>query len=420
MFSLRNFYFFCFISFVSFGVLAKNTINSDKPNSKEDLTEIQQKIKALTKELDESQSARKDAADELKASEQAISQANKKLYDLQAQHQANQSKLNQLALEKDGTQSEITNQQKRLGVLIYEQYLHSKQNYAQSLLQQQDPNAVSRNLHYLSYVSKARTDLIDGLRGNLTKITQLNEQTSATLSQISALKQEKEEQRKTLQSQKKEKNQLLSELSSQIKSQRNEINKLKRDEQRLSNLIERLAKVIPAVKKTKPIPKSKSTNQSPIESATANKQIVANNDTLPSAEDDNNHFASLRGKLNLPVRGAVTNRFGSARAESGVSWRGLFIKSAEGNEVKSIASGRVVFADWLRGFGNVLIIDHGSGYMSIYGNNQAVLKQVGEQVIAGDTIASVGNSGGNETSGLYFELRLKSKPFDPMSWCIAR
>ena len=419
MFNLRNFSFCCAALLLSFGVFAKNTINMQKAQSKEDLTEIQQKIESLTKELDESQSARKDAADALKESEQAISQANKKLHDLDVQHQEHQSKLNTLDSQKNGTQAEIAAQQQRLGALVYEQYLHGKQGYAQTLLQQQDPNAVSRNLHYLSYVSKARADLIENLRGNLTKITQLNLQTNATLTQISELKKEQEEERKTLQAQKQEKNQVLSQLSSQIKSQRNEINKLKRDGERLSQLIEHLAKVIPTIKKTKP-PRNVKNNQQSMETAPTNSTVVANNDTLPSAMDDNNHFANLRGKLNLPVRGAVMNRFGSARAESGVSWRGLFIKAAEGNEVKSIASGRVVFADWLRGFGNVLIVDHGSGYMSIYGNNQAVLKQVGERVVAGDTVASVGNSGGNEASGVYFELRHDSKPFDPLSWCIVK
>ncbi len=401
-----------------FGVFTQQANSADKAKSREDLSEIQQKIEALTKELDESQSARKDAADELKASEQAISQANKKLHDLDKEGREHKSKLSNLASEKDGTQAAINQQQQRLGALVYEQYLHGKQSYAQTLLQNQDPNAVSRELHYFTYVSKARADLIESLRGSLTKITQLNNQTNATLAEITALKLAQEEERKTLQAQKQEKNQVLSALSTQIKSQRNEINKLKRDQQRLSQLIERLAKVIPPkkVKKTR----TKKTNQSAPDTTEPNNQVVANNDTLPSADDDGVRFASLRGKLNLPVRGSVTNRFGSARAESGVSWRGLFIKAAEGNEVKSIASGQVVFADWLRGFGNVLIVDHGSGYMSIYGNNQAVLKQVGERVTAGDTVANVGNSGGNESNGVYFELRHNSKPFDPMSWCIAR
>ena len=128
----------------------------------------------------------------------------------------------------------------------------------------------------------------------------------------------------------------------------------------------------------------------------------------------------MRGKLRLPVRGQVTNHFGASREDTGVSWKGLFIKSAEGADVKAVADGRVVFADWMRGFGNLIIVDHGNGYMSLYGNNQAVLKQVGEEVDAGDTIASVGNSGGNESNGLYYELRRNSQPFDPLSWSVVR
>ncbi len=111
----------------------------------------------------------------------------------------------------------------------------------------------------------------------------------------------------------------------------------------------------------------------------------------------------------------MSNRFGSARQE-GSTWKGLFIRAVTGGEVKAIAGGRVVFAEWMRGFGNLLIVDHGSGYLSIYGNNDSLLKQVGEPVHGGDSIASVGNSGGNPESGLYFELRHQGQPLDPLKW----
>jgi murein hydrolase activator len=145
-------------------------------------------------------------------------------------------------------------------------------------------------------------------------------------------------------------------------------------------------------------------------------KVVAKNERLPEDDFNGVRFSSLKGRLRLPVRGDVSNRFGATRADTGVSWKGLFIKSSEGNEVKSVAGGMVVFADWMRGFGNLIIVDHGSGYMSLYGNNQALIKGVGERVNGGDTIASVGNSGGNESHGLYYELRRNSVPFDPLSW----
>jgi len=165
---------------------------------------------------------------------------------------------------------------------------------------------------------------------------------------------------------------------------------------------------------TRNIPKSAPTDSGKV--GTPENQVIASNQTLPDNESAGTNFAALKGKLRLPVRGDVTNRFGANRADSGISWKGLFIKANEGAEVKSVAGGRVVFADWLRGFGNLIIVDHGSGYMSLYGNNQAILKQAGDTVHGGDAIAYVGNSGGNESNGLYYELRSQSRPFDPLSW----
>lgn len=126
-------------------------------------------------------------------------------------------------------------------------------------------------------------------------------------------------------------------------------------------------------------------------------------------------FASLKGQLRAPVAGKIAARFGSKRGD-GPSWKGVFIRTGEGSEIHAIAGGRVVFSDWLRGFGNLIIVDHGGQYMSIYGNNQSLLKRVGDAVKGGDAIASAGNSGGNEESGLYFELRHQGRAFDPATW----
>jgi septal ring factor EnvC (AmiA/AmiB activator) len=267
------------------------------------------------------------------------------------------------------------------------------------------------------------------MQGNLNKISKLNDETASALKEVAELKQKQIDEKKTLENQKQAKSKVVSSLSQQIAAQRSEIKKLSRDEKRLSRLVERLAKIIPPTpKKVRPkqdaIPKTGAPDLA--ETTKLPKEIVANNDkpankyltnnTEPSAEFSSGNFPSLKGKLRLPVRGDLTNRFGSSRADSGISWKGLFIKANEGAEVKSVAAGRVVFADWLRGFGNLIILDHGDGYMSLYGNNQAVLKQVGDNIQPGDTIASVGNSGGNETNGVYYELRRQSRPFDPLSW----
>jgi septal ring factor EnvC (AmiA/AmiB activator) len=127
-------------------------------------------------------------------------------------------------------------------------------------------------------------------------------------------------------------------------------------------------------------------------------------------------FQELKGRLKLPVIGELANRYGSPRADSGLSWKGLFIAAKQGQEVRAIAGGRVVFADWLRGFGNLMILDHGGGYLSLYGNNESLYRQVGDLVKMGDPVAAVGATGGNPETGLYFELRFQGKPLDPLTW----
>ena len=180
----------------------------------------------------------------------------------------------------------------------------------------------------------------------------------------------------------------------QLKQQRREIGRLQRDENRLTQLVDKLARILAQPK---------------------NKNIFSNS-KLPDDRFDGSPFEQLKGKLALPVKGVVSNKFGTPRPESSVLWKGLFLRAISHQSVKAVAAGRVVFADWLRGFGNLLILDHGKGYMSLYGNNEALYKQVGDVLRGGDTIATVGNSGGNEESGLYFELRHEGQPMDPMKW----
>jgi septal ring factor EnvC (AmiA/AmiB activator) len=139
-------------------------------------------------------------------------------------------------------------------------------------------------------------------------------------------------------------------------------------------------------------------------------------ESLPSSRNDGSPFATLRGRLALPVRGDLGNRFGGPRADGGLTWKGLFISATTGQDVRAVADGRVVYADWLRGFGNLLIVDHGDNYMTLYANAEALLKQVGDIIRGGEAVATVGNSGGNPESGLYFEMRHEGRPFDPLEW----
>jgi septal ring factor EnvC (AmiA/AmiB activator) len=413
------------------GLLAANVSMAAKQAdaAKADLKDVHKKIENLKKELDASTDAHKDAADALKASETAISQAQKKLHEINRKQQQNTVALTQLKQQSLKVGDALAQQQQQLSKLLYQQYTHGNQSYTQLMLENKDPSSVARDLKYFAHIAKARNELIADMQSNLTKIETLNDTTTTKLAEVAALKAKQEAERKALLQQKQEKAKVVKSLSQKIAAQRNEITKLKRDEKNLSSLVTRLAKIA-ADQKKKRLAQQKAKAKTKANQASTNSkqpsnnqrenQVVARNDALPDNDVDGVRFASLRGKLRLPVRGDVSNRFGAVRADTGVSWKGLFIKAKEGNEVKSIASGQVVFADWMRGFGNLIIVDHGSGYMSLYGNNQALLKNVGENVSGGDTIAAVGNSGGNESHGLYYELRKNSVPFDPLSWSSLR
>ena len=240
---------------------------------------------------------------------------------------------------------------------------------------------------------------------NVQRLDALARQSREKSTEIGAIQVKQAEHKKYLEQEKTGHAKLLERISSQADQQRREISKLKRDEERLARLVERIAKMLAQKKRNT----ARNTPRAAIPGPLSNER-------LPDASVDGNPFSSLKGRLSLPVRGELANRFGGPRADGGVTWKGLFIRSSTGGDVKAVAGGRVVFADWLRGFGNLMILDHGNSYMSLYGNNETNHKQVGDTVRGGDTIASVGNSGSNPESGLYFELRHQGKPFDPLNW----
>jgi septal ring factor EnvC (AmiA/AmiB activator) len=296
-------------------------------------------------------------------------------------------------LERD-----MQSQQAMLSKLLFQQYLGGKQEYFKLLLNNHDPDQAAREMRYYEYIARGRSTWLNMLRVNLAQLNEVVQQTRQKSGEIAALQVEENTQQKTLEKDKLARQQVISQFAQQLKQQRHEIGRLQRDENRLSQLVAKLSKILTRQK---------------------NKKGVFNNDKLPDNRFDGKPFEQLKGKLILPVMGEVINKFGSARPDSTVLWRGLLLRAASGQPVKAVAAGRVVFADWLRGFGNLLIIDHNQGYMSLYGNNETLYKQVGDILRGGDTVAAVGNSGGNENSGVYFELRHRGEPLDPIKW-IAR
>lgn len=358
------------------------------------LDNLRSRIQALQTELTVQEKNKQDAAEALRDTERAISNIKRKLHQLSKDKQKIDEALENIhAQHKQLTLARET-EQAQLSALLFQQYLGNERHYLRTLLNSQDPNQMARDMHYYKQLSNARSEHIDSLLNDLNQLQVLAQSASEKQAQLSTIEAEYENQNQILEQKQAIHKTTFSRLSQEIKQQHNEIDKLTRDEQRIAKLVDEINKLFKQ----------------------ENQKNVLNNTRLPDSRHQNSAFKSLKGKLNLPVRGKLVNRFGGQRSGRHVRWKGLFIRSPEGSDVKVIATGQIVFADWLRGFGNLIIVDHSHDYMSLYGNNEVLLKQVGDIVQSGDTIATVGNSGGNPDSGLYFELRHKGKAFDPLTW----
>lgn len=395
---------------------------------KPELQDVRNRIEALQKELDSKEDAKASAADALKESEQAISTLNLSLRELSDQQALARNHLASIEKQRLSLNQRIGNDQLLLGKLLHQQYRSGQQDQFRILLNQENPSQAARQLRYYTYLAKARQDMLTDLRAHLLKLHQLGAAAEAKQADIDRIKAEQDKDKQELLAQKQAKKQLLTKISAQIGKQRSELSQLQKNEKRLTELIERLAKIEQArleqakLNQAKLDQERKNQEKRPDKTAKSDKASPTRNAQTaapeqPDLSQADGSFKKLKGKLPLPVKGELAGRFGATRQDSGAAWRGLFIRTGSGQDVRAVAPGRIVFSDWLRGFGNLIIIDHGDGFMSLYGYNESLFKQAGETLRAGEVIASTGNSGGHAETGLYFELRYQSRPFDPLSWC---
>lgn len=266
----------------------------------------------------------------------------------------------------------------------------------------EDLGDAPRRLHYLGYVSRAAAQMIVEHRAGLETLARLKLAAQEKAQELAGLEARARTDREKLLKERRERRRLLERIAGEIRSARKRIQVLLADESRLARLVEEIGKLLAARPGAGFMP-----GQMRVERA------------AESGQHDSGPFSRLKGRLRLPVRGELVGRFGAPRlaAETGgAPAKGVFIRAAEGDMVRAVAAGRVVYADWMRGFGNLLIVDHGENFLTIYGNNESLLKQTGDPVMLGEALATVGASGGSEETGLYFELRHEGRPFDPLGW----
>ena len=366
-------------------------LEQEKARATEQQREIRQRLDRLQDQLVRTQGEQKRAADALQRSEVAISATIRRLTQLDTLLAKFERELKQTEEKIEKANARIKLQSQALAEQLRAQY-SSGLNAWSALLAGDDPQSVSRDLGYLEFVSRARSEAIEALRKDKEELSGLQ---AAQISQRESIEQTKARlisERDTLAREKTEREKMLARLEQQLVSERQQEQKLTQDERRLTQLIDGLSSQIEQWRQ-----QDSRNVQAAREAALA---------ALPQG-------GGIKRGLDRPVRGQILARFGSKRPDGG-SWRGVLIRANEGDPVSAIAPGLVVFSKWLQGFGNIIILDHGEQFLSVYAYNQSLLKEVGETVRQGDVIANAGNTGGQLESALYFELRHQGSPLDPM------
>jgi len=375
----------CFCSLLTNHSLADTrsaVSNSDK------LEQLRQQIKTLRTELNSDQERKQDLQSLLRNTETRIGKVAALLRGLKRQLRKQNRELNKLNKRRKQLRANLQIQRVNLARQIRAAYTIGQQEYIKILLNQQDPAAVSRTLTYYDYFNGARLERIQSIDARLTDLQTVEQKIKRKKTKLEQNRLEQNREKNQLEKNRGQRSKVLAKLNQQMQTKGKRLSLMLEDQRRLQRLLNRLA--------------DEPTDFTP---------------GLLTEQGERKAFAQLRGKLVWPSRGRLTNRYGSRRKVGKLKWQGVMIKAPEGTDVAAISHGRVAFSDWLRGFGLLTIIDHGDGYMSLYGGNQSLYKEVGDWVEAGEVIASVGNSGGNKNTALYFEIRYKGKPTNPLKWC---
>ena len=380
----RNIYLALFLCFAVAHASALYAEPTQKEAEKK-LVQVQEQIRTSQKKLEQQSGELGGLEKLLRESEQNIGNLNQQLVATEASLIKSRNKITQLQAEEMQLQKQLAKHQDILYAQIRSEHQYGGQQKLKLLLNQEEPEKLGRNLIYYDYLHRARLNEM----GKATKVLQSVVDVQAVIKQEQALTEQAKvsllNERNLLETAQKQRKSAVDSLNSNVSSEKQKLASLEGNEKSLKGLVEKLR------------------------TALADIPVV----------DKSKGFNKSQGKLYWPVVGKPSNKFGQKRnsARSSMNWQGVFIPSNEGNNVRTIYHGRVAFAEWMRGLGLLIIIDHGDGYMSLYGHNQSLFKQVGEWVEAGEKVATVGNSGGYNKPGLYFEIRRQGNPINPAKWC---
>jgi murein hydrolase activator len=347
-----------------------------------ELKRVNSRIERVRKSVNADIEKRDKLSAELRDAELAVQQARRELDEARAQRVASEARLKDLEREQARREGELGAERGALAGELRAAYVNGREEQLKLLLNQQDPASVGRMLAYYGYFGRARAERIDSIRDQLEHLALVRERIAAEGRRLEELETRQEQELAALRSAREKRATTVAAIDAQIKSRGGELKRLESQARSLEKLITELRKALdnPPVAKQAP-------------------------------------FEPLRGKLPWPVpQGKVLARYGQPRAGGSLRWQGMLIGTERGARVRAPFAGRVAYADWLPGMGLMIVLDHGGGYLSLYGHNDQLFRKVGEAVAAGDVIGAVGDSGGNDQAALYFEVRRGRQPVNPETW----
>lgn len=396
----------------------------ERADAQRQLEAAQKDIAELQKLLGTLQQEKSGIQKQLQGSEREMGELQKQIDALERQLQEGESDIQRLDEGKKKLQSQRAEQQQLIALQIRAAYQSGRQEYLKLLLNQQQPEQFARNLTYHDYLSRARSAQLATYNATLQQLHAVEAELATRHALLSGQQVELQERRAALDKARDEHRSVLARLNGELGEGDRKLKARQQEQARLDELLKTIEATLARQAREaeqRRLAEQRAREQAeqrrlaasagPAASKAAGPQVSS---AVPSTDGP---FAQARGKLPWPVDGRLLARFGTPRSDSRLKWDGVLIGAPAGTRVRAIHDGRVVFADWLRGAGLLLIVDHGGGYLSLYGHNQSLLKGAGERVRAGEAIATVGSSGGQDSPALYFAIRQQGQPSDPLRWC---
>jgi murein hydrolase activator len=361
------------------GSLAASGATPSRTRTEADLKAVEARIERVRQQVQRDAEQKDRLSRDLRAAEQSVAGVRSelsRLRDERTQRNAAREKLDAERAERESARNQM---RQDLAEQIRAAYIMGRHEPLKLLLNQRNPAQFGRNLAYYGYFGRLRASQIGEINANLAKIDELKAKIEEEDAELRRIEEARQQRLTEMEKARRLRGRVLANLEKESRSRSATLARLQTQQTQLERLLRELSRAV------------------------------------ESESDPNDVFAKLRGKLAWPVAGHVASGFGDTRA-GGVKWNGLMIDADQGATVKAVHDGRVMFADWLSGFGLLIILDHGNGYMSVYGHNEQLFKKADAQVKAGESIAAAGDSGGRSQTGLYFEIRRRGKPVDPRPW----